>query len=127
MDNVIKFPGECAPHEFDHPLPITLPLTFMELGIVTMTPGALVLCDQHKVDPIGLMDRFQRGDWGHMDSADHAANKSALVTGDRIMAVYPLIKPRKKHETFTPDEIAEALWVICYPYDHTTILAPGDY
>lgn len=107
------FKGEHAPPEFDFPFPIALPLTFMELGYVTVTPGAMKLFEKNNLEPSTTLEHFRRGDWGEVDFQDHANNSRALEDGGPIMGVYTNVD-------------TSLIWIICVPYDHTTILTPDE-
>jgi hypothetical protein len=61
-----------------------------------------------------------RGDWGDIDPEDRGLNEQALVTGDRLLSVYPIAE-------------GVAIWVITEAADEdgtrsaTTLLLPTEY
>jgi len=59
-----------------------------QLGRVAATPAALALLDRHGMDPLTLLNRHQRGDWGELGVHDQSANDAALVNGSRLLSAY---------------------------------------
>jgi hypothetical protein len=61
-----------------------------------------------------------RGDWGAIDEEDQGRNDQALVTGDRLLSVYPIAE-------------GVTIWVITEAADEdgdragTTLLLPDEY
>jgi hypothetical protein len=67
--------------------------TSFSLGHISITPGALETLRSHGVSPAELLDRHARGDWGDIDPQDQGLNEQALVTGARLLSVYPFARP----------------------------------
>ncbi len=65
-------------------------MSLFKLGSVVATPGALQLCEQHRVNPLLLLGRHCSGDWGNLDKADVAANVQAVQHDLRILSSYAL-------------------------------------
>ena len=90
------------------------------LGHIAITPGALEALRRHGVAPATLLDRHSRGDWGDIDEEDQGLNEQALLTGDRLLSVYPIAE-------------GVTVWVITEAADEdgqrptTTILLPHEY
>ena len=59
-----------------------------DLGRIVATPGALALLEKLGVDPVSLLRRHVRGDWGDMDPSDRTANANALKDGGRMFSSY---------------------------------------
>lgn len=68
-----------------HHTPLHVPL-----GAVFITPGAQALLDKAGVDPMELLLRHSRGDWGDIDEQDKEANHQALLTRNQVMSSYVL-------------------------------------
>ena len=96
-----------------------MPVSF-SLGHIAITPGALEALRLHGVAPATLLDRHASGDWGDIDADDQGLNEQALLTGDRLLSVYPITE-------------GVTVWVITEAADEdgqraaTTILLPGEY
>jgi hypothetical protein len=60
------------------------------IGHISITPGALEALRRHGLEPATLLDWHSRGDWGDIDPEDRGLNEQALVTGDRLLSVYPI-------------------------------------
>jgi hypothetical protein len=90
------------------------------LGHIAITPGALEALRLHGVTPETLLDRHASGDWGEIDAEDQGLNEQALVTGDRLLSVYPIAE-------------GVTVWAITEAADDegeraaTTILLPEEY
>jgi hypothetical protein len=90
------------------------------LGHISITPGALEALRQHGVAPETLLDRHTIGDWGTIDEEDQGLNEQALLTGDRLVSVYPIAD-------------GVTVWVITEAAEEdgarsaTTILLPNEY
>jgi len=73
---------------------------------------------QASLTPIDIhvaLSRHSQGDWGILDEADHAANETALVKGDRLFSVYR-------------SEAGDKFYVITeWDRSATTVLLPEDY
>ena len=63
-------------------------MALFKMGAVVATPAALQFCEQHGVNPLGLLGRHINGDWGDLDAADAAANIRALKHGLRLFSSY---------------------------------------
>lgn len=90
-------------------------MTF-RLGQVLITRACLSWCESHGVDPIGLVRRHHRGDWGDMSAHDKALNDAAVESGeDRVFSSYNV----------TPDQ---KIWVITDAgFEYTTVMLPTCY
>jgi hypothetical protein len=83
-----------------------------ELGVVTATPGALLVFGPALIAE--LLGRHASGDWGEVDAWDWAQNDSALQDGARRFSAYETPKGRA--------------WVITEAdRSSTCILRPEDY
>ena len=60
------------------------------LGQLLTTPGALKLMQDNDVDPMSLLQRHVRGDWGLICAEDAQANEEALICGARLLSSYLL-------------------------------------
>jgi hypothetical protein len=86
-----------------------------ELGLATITPGALELLGSLEVSPTELLERHASGDWGEIPSEDARENELALEHGFRVMSSYPLSG-------------GVCVWVITErDRSLTTILLPAEY
>ncbi len=97
------------------------PTVSFELGPVVCTPAALEALAACGTDPLHLLSRHARGDWGDLCDDDKRANDDALRTGARLMSAYTL-----------PD--GQKLWVITdaeidnkHHRQATTFLLPDEY
>ena len=96
-----------------------MPVPF-SLGHIAITPGALEALQRHGMALATLLDRHSRGDWGDIDEEDQGLNEQALLTGDRLLSVYPIAE-------------GVTVWVITEAADEdgqrpaTTILLPHEY
>ncbi len=92
-----------------------------DLGAVVATPGALALLSRTTIDPLSLVRRHARGDWGDLDEEDRRLNESAVIDGSRIFSSYLIVTTGEK------------VWVITDAADDfgirrvTTLLRPEDY
>lgn len=81
-------------HEPDAGLPrasfVAADLPRFPLGQLLSTPGALKLMEDNDVDPMSLLQRHARGDWGTVCAEDAQSNEEALVCGDRLLSSYLL-------------------------------------
>ncbi len=86
-----------------------------QLGQILSTPGALKIMTDNDVDPLGLVQRHVRGDWGVVCAADGRANEDAVRYGDRLLSSY-LMKS------------GAVVWIITESdRSVTTLLLPDDY
>ncbi|MDF1551969.1 MAG: hypothetical protein P1P84_02850 [Deferrisomatales bacterium] len=93
------------------------PDTYLHLGRVVATPGAVELVQDTKTDPAQLLLRHASGDWGELCDEDRAANRAALRHGLRVMSVYHL-----------QGSSAQVVWIITEgDRSVTTLLLPEDY
>lgn len=85
------------------------------LGRAVATPPALDFLRKHKVDPLALLARHHKGDWGEgVDKGDWKANNNAVLDGERILSAYKVAD--------------EQVWIITEANRSvTTILMPNDY
>ena len=63
-------------------------MALFQLGAVVATPGALQLCEKHKVNQLSLIGRHIRGDWGDLCTEDISANVDALAYDGRVLSSY---------------------------------------
>ncbi len=85
------------------------------LGRLTATPKALELLKDQGINPVTLLSRHHRGDWGDLDADDWQRNDQSLLHGYRVVSNYQI----------TPHE---AIWIITEAdRSVTTILHPEDY
>jgi hypothetical protein len=89
-------------------------------GRVMTTPGVSTVLDQFDGLTqvrvvISLLIRHVTGDWGDVDSQDHATNDHAVIQGERVLSAYRL-----------PD--GTDVWVITEAdRSTTTFLLPSEY
>lgn len=85
------------------------------LGHVVATPPALAVLESLGIQPVTLLQRHVRGDWGDLEPEDIQANVDALQTGARLFSSYVLSDNLK-------------VWVITEAdRSVTTLLLPEDY
>ena len=63
-------------------------MTLFKLGSIVATPGALQVCEEHKIEPLSLIDRHAAGDWGDLCAEDVQSNAHALATVGRVLSSY---------------------------------------
>jgi hypothetical protein len=84
------------------------------LGRVVATPGAIVLMEVARIDPVQLLQRHQSGDWGDLDAEDQRENDYAVDRWLRILSAY--------------GQPPDRLWVITEAdRSATTIVRPDEY
>ena len=89
-------------------------------GQLLMTPGALQALAEAQQDPMELLNRHFRGDWGDLDEEDKQENALSLREGYRLLSAYRT-------------NLNVKLWVITEAADDagqraaTTILLPAEY
>jgi hypothetical protein len=94
-----------------------------DLGQVVWTPGVQALVDSHAIDPMRLLYRHERGDWGVCSASDGQLNDQALRDGTRIFTAYPI----------DPDQPcrgsgSNTVWIITEAdRSVTTLLLPSEY
>lgn len=98
------------------PHPAAVPAApLFTLGRLVATPHALKVLEAHGVQPLSLLQRHVRGDWGELCSEDVQANQEALQDGFRLFSSYLLNADVK-------------VWVITEAdRSVTTLLMPEDY
>jgi hypothetical protein len=79
--------------------PSNSPRQAILLGRLFITPGARAALQRAGTDPVTLLVRHGRGDWGEVCEEDRRLNDRAVVEGGRILSVYS-----------TPQQ--ETVWVI---------------
>jgi hypothetical protein len=85
------------------------------LGQVVATPGALEALESAQQDPLELLARHVRGDWGDLEEEDKQENELSVEQGFRILSAYTLSTEVK-------------VWVITEAdRSATTILLPREY
>ena len=83
-------------------------------GQIVATPGALALLAKTGTDPLTLLSRHARGDWGDVDAKDAAENMYGVRHGFRILSSYTLPAGR--------------VWIITEAdRSLTTLLLPSEY
>jgi hypothetical protein len=104
------------------------------LGQVVATPGALALMQRSNTNPVLLLDRHLKADWGDICADDSDLNNQALIDGSRLMSVYRLVTPQTL--ATTPRKKRSELptvWIITEAVGNdgkrasTCILLSGDY
>ncbi len=100
----------------DHITASTAAVRF-SLGKLHVTPGAVAALARTGTDPTILLDRHQRGDWGHVDVDEAMANNDTVVSGALLHSIYDL------------DPAAGlTVWVLTEGDRRaTTITTPGEY
>jgi hypothetical protein len=84
------------------------------LGQIVATPGALTLMQEQGIDPLALLSRHVRGDWGDLGEEDKQENELSVKEGFRILSAY--------------GEGEKKLWIITEAdRSVTTILLPQEY
>ena len=63
-------------------------MALFKLGAIVATPGALQFCEEHSIDPLGLIGRHAGGDWGDLDKDDVAANVHGIKHDLRVFSSY---------------------------------------
>lgn len=63
-------------------------MALFNTGTIVATAAALQLCEQHSVNPLGLLGRHINGDWGDLDATDTAANIHAAQHDLRVFSSY---------------------------------------
>jgi hypothetical protein len=100
------------------------PLPRFELGQLCYTPGAQAVLQRFQVNPLHLICRHVRGDWGDVCAEDAEANEHALKEGHRLLSSYTLSAPEKEGERAAPVKV----WLITEAdRSVTTILLPEEY
>lgn len=80
--------------------------------------GAHVL---HPTDVLTYLMRHRRGDWGHLDEEDRAANEYAIKNNERLFSAYHV------HDK-NDDRFEIRFYVITeWNREATTVLLPEDY
>jgi len=84
-------------------------------GAIVATPGALSLLAEAGTDPLALLSRHVRGDWGDVPAEDAAENEYSIKHGLRVISSYAV-------------STGERVWVITeHDRSHTTLLLPSEY
>ncbi len=93
-----------------------------DLGPILATPGALAALASSGADPLALLARHARCDWGDLCAEDKAANDMAVTGGARILSAYALPGGKEK------------IWIITDAVidgeghrQATTLLLPDEY
>ena len=63
-------------------------MALFELGSIVATPGALQFCEEHGIDPLGLIGRHAGGEFGDLDADDVAANMHGIKHDLRVFSSY---------------------------------------
>ena len=95
-----------------------------KLGQLCNTPGAQDVLQRYQVNPLELLGRHVRGDWGDICSEDVETNEEALRVGARVLSSYVLAPPVSESETLAPVK----MWLITEAdRSVTTLLLPEEY
>ncbi len=92
------------------------------LGQLLSTPGALRTLDEFGHQPVTLIRRHGRGDWGDLSDEDRQVNEMALVAGARIFSSYTLTRRTGKGQ-----ETAKVWCITEADRRCTTLLLPSEY
>jgi hypothetical protein len=93
------------------------------LGNIVATPGALAALREANVDPLSLLMRHVRNDWGDLSAEDKRLNDEALNHGGRILSAYVLpdgVKVWVITEAQSEDDKPESRMSTC-------LLLPSEY
>jgi hypothetical protein len=86
------------------------------LGRIVATPGALELLAATGTDPLALLSRHVRGDWGEVPPEDARENELSVREGFRIVSSYPV------------GEDGSKVWIITEAdRSSTCLLLPSEY
>ena len=99
------------------------------LGRLLATPAALRTLEEYGVQPLTLIFRHVRGDWGDLCAEDAMANETAVEFGSRIFSSYKLTR-HDGHQ-----QLEATVWCITEatdgtiggPRECTTLLLPSEY
>ena len=82
------------------------------LGDIRITAGASALMGREAADPVRLLYRHERGDWGNLPDEDRAANDRVLREGGRLVSRYCVdgCKP-----IYVSTEADRSVTTICLP------------
>ena len=86
------------------------------LGDIRITAAANELLHDAEVNPVLLLSRHERGEWGEMSDEDRAANGRALTDGGRLVSRYKVMRPALHVYVITEADRSA-----------TTILLPSEY
>lgn len=85
------------------------------LGMVVITPGALMAFHSSMDRLVPFLIRHVSGDWGEVDAEDRRVNEESLRTGRRLLSAYTLSDGTK-------------IWLITEAdRQSTTVLLPEEY
>ena len=76
-------------------------MALFNTGAVVATPAALQFCEQHGVNPLGLLGRHLAGDWGDLDAHDVAVseqNSCAFIS--MVLPLATLVRPDAQQASF---------------------------
>ncbi len=62
----------------------------LRLGRIMATADAAGALERLEVNPLAMIARHARGDWGAVDDEDRQANELAIDAGCAVMSVYPV-------------------------------------
>jgi hypothetical protein len=68
--------------------PAAFPSPLFPLGNLHATPGALAAIEAAGLNPLALISRHVRGDYGDLCASDKKANLQAIKDGSRILSAY---------------------------------------
>ena len=91
------------------------PKPLFSLGQIVATPGALRTLEAANQEPLELLARHVRGDWGNVPDEDKQENELSIREGFRILSAYTLTT-------------GEKIWLITEAdRSATTFLRPEEY
>lgn len=119
------YPGHNSTNTEDHMTDSTKavepPHARFKLGALAATPGALAALQELGVEPMELLVRHARGDFGELNAEDRASNEVAIAHGLRILSAYTVHAPSdtaKEHRIWVITEADRSV---------TTVLTPSEY
>jgi hypothetical protein len=60
------------------------------LGVVSVTPRAIIALTAREVDLLELLDRHRAGDWGEAAGGYETLNNTSLRDGGKVVSIYPV-------------------------------------
>lgn len=117
-------------HQPNGSVPQTIsPHPRFHLGRLLATPAALRTLEEFGVQPLTLIFRHVRGDWGDLCAEDRTANETAVEFGSRIFSSYKLTRDDGQQQ------LEATVWCITEgtdgtiggPRECTTFLLPNEY
>jgi len=75
-------------HDEAASVPAAVPSPLFPLGNLYATPGALAAIEEAGLNPLALISRHVRGEYGDLCASDKRSNKQAIKEGSRILSAY---------------------------------------